>query len=153
MINWLNKRVPTHTILWTLVGAAYGAATSWLTLDCMCAIIPAMPGMFITEVITGDKVIVTDAGPADWLAYLPFTIVFYAMTGFIVGLLLDLRNKQKSKNPYVCTMCRYSLIGNTSGKCPECGTPISTATMRKIAALDSGQLHGATGDDRLDGSH
>ncbi len=25
--------------------------------------------------------------------------------------------------PFACTKCGYSLIGNTSGVCPECGTP------------------------------
>lgn len=27
--------------------------------------------------------------------------------------------------PFICRNCGYSLIGNISGVCPECGTPVS----------------------------
>jgi len=32
--------------------------------------------------------------------------------------------KMKAKRRFLCDNCSYSLIGNTSGVCPECGTPI-----------------------------
>ncbi len=31
-------------------------------------------------------------------------------------------------SPGPCRKCGYDLVGNTSGKCPECGTPIAPAT-------------------------
>ncbi|MGD8454724.1 MAG: hypothetical protein PVJ57_23155 [Phycisphaerae bacterium] len=32
------------------------------------------------------------------------------------------------KRRYACPKCGYSLTGNVSGKCPECGTPVPTPT-------------------------
>lgn len=34
---------------------------------------------------------------------------------------------------YRCRKCSYSLIGNTSGVCPECGTPTSAAPVERAA--------------------
>lgn len=32
-------------------------------------------------------------------------------------------------NPYIaCVQCGYSLVGNISGRCPECGTPFARTT-------------------------
>ena len=33
--------------------------------------------------------------------------------------------RRVSRNVIVCSSCRYSLTGNTSGVCPECGTPVA----------------------------
>ncbi len=35
-----------------------------------------------------------------------------------------------------CRTCEYDLIGNVSGVCPECGTPVSTTAMRANAESD-----------------
>ena len=43
----------------------------------------------------------------------------------LVGLFFLLGAKQPVKGH--CTNCDYNLTGNTSGICPECGTPISPA--------------------------
>lgn len=32
--------------------------------------------------------------------------------------------KMKTRRRFLCDNCSYNLIGNTSGVCPECGTPI-----------------------------
>jgi hypothetical protein len=38
------------------------------------------------------------------------------------------RKKRELKNPQVgfCKKCHYNLTGNTTGICPECGTPINS---------------------------
>lgn len=33
-----------------------------------------------------------------------------------------------------CEKCQYNLTGNTSGRCPECGTPVSAANQARIAS-------------------
>lgn len=38
----------------------------------------------------------------------------------------------------VCARCCYNLAGNTSGICPECGTPISEDVQKKLALVESG---------------
>ncbi|HKQ47230.1 MAG TPA: hypothetical protein VJZ71_04070 [Phycisphaerae bacterium] len=35
------------------------------------------------------------------------------------------RNKRESMPPGHCHSCGYNLTGNVSGRCPECGTPVS----------------------------
>jgi hypothetical protein len=37
-----------------------------------------------------------------------------------------------------CARCRYWLIGNQSGICPECGTPIPDAQRERLAVIRSG---------------
>lgn len=39
-----------------------------------------------------------------------------------------LRRRARYVPPGHCPQCRYDLTGNLSGKCPECGTPISERT-------------------------
>jgi hypothetical protein len=56
-------------------------------------------------------------GTADMLIFLiPFwllpPLMWYAK-----------RRRTTKTNPDVCIRCGYSLIGNVSGVCPECGTP------------------------------
>lgn len=36
--------------------------------------------------------------------------------------------------PHQCAKCSYDLTGNASGTCPECGTPVATATIAKPPA-------------------
>jgi hypothetical protein len=48
----------------------------------------------------------------DW-----FVCIITAGTG--IGIVIRLRHKDSTHS---CRTCSYSLIGNTSGICPECGT-------------------------------
>ncbi len=68
----------------------------------------------------------------DWL--LSRGMVFYVGIGIAMisvltcilvwELLRVARGVPILKEPFVCLVCSYSLIGNTSGVCPECGSPI-----------------------------
>jgi hypothetical protein len=37
------------------------------------------------------------------------------------------RRRARRTRTGLCVSCGYSLAGNTSGVCPECGTPVSAA--------------------------
>ena len=37
-------------------------------------------------------------------------------------------------NALICEQCGYDLIGNVSGTCPECGTPVSEHNRQRLAA-------------------
>ncbi len=53
-------------------------------------------------------------------------IVVAAPTGFLFH-----RHRQKLRGH--CQECGYNLTGNTSGICPECGTPIPDDLKQKLA--------------------
>ncbi len=63
--------------------------------------------------------------------YTPTLIILFGGTGWwiYVGLLLRrfavvrLDRECGIKGIHECTVCNYNLTGNTSGICPECGTP------------------------------
>lgn len=42
------------------------------------------------------------------------------------------RRKQEKKEP-ACQSCGYSLIGNISGTCPECGSEVARAIARRVS--------------------
>jgi len=41
----------------------------------------------------------------------------------------------KRREPGHCRSCNYSLTGNISGRCPECGTPIEPQTLEQLSTL------------------
>jgi len=45
----------------------------------------------------------------------------------LVFLAAQLRCRSRSRDARLCAKCGYSLIGNVSGVCLECGTPVSSA--------------------------
>jgi len=65
---------------------------------------------------------------SNWtLVYVPLWLVFVAL-----GLLPAYRAIVMQRTRYRlarrrCSTCSYDLTGNTSGICPECGTPVITA--------------------------
>ena len=60
---------------------------------------------------------------------------FYLGFVALVGIATWRRSKIDNSFPK-CNMCGYNLIGNISGRCPECGTPIDFATLK--SEIESG---------------
>lgn len=58
----------------------------------------------------------------------PFWMVFLPLS--ILTLIIWLRAMRRS--PEVCAMCGYSLLHNTSGRCPECGSIVTLAQKQEI---------------------
>ena len=46
--------------------------------------------------------------------------------GLMFGIFLAVRLLEPPKDPNACEECGYNLTGNVSGRCPECGTEISS---------------------------
>ncbi len=77
----------------------------------------------------------------DFAAVVGFMEGWMAPTGIVAALLvliaiLDWRGRRAALlAPFtepICSVCKYNLTGNLSGICPECGTTIDLATLRKI---------------------
>ena len=63
---------------------------------------------------------------ADWTipegATVSLLFIVSAWAGVVVGL--RVRLKRAAPRQGHCATCGYDLTGNTSGRCPECGTPV-----------------------------
>lgn len=55
-----------------------------------------------------------------WQIALLSAVIFLPFAAFPILSCLWLRRRDKVNR---CKQCRYNLTGNTSGVCPECGTP------------------------------
>ncbi len=83
----------------------------------------SLPGVIAIWIIPGRP---TKEGSAnEFLAYIVSTAVFYALGGTLVGWCVHKRSTSLHGDAPRCTKCDYSLIGNRSGVCPECGNPIA----------------------------
>lgn len=71
--------------------------------------------------------------PGNVVTYLiiPFWIPISVVTSVAFGCWVWER-LNPPPSPYSCSQCRYSLIGNVSSICPECGTPIPPELMERI---------------------
>ena len=58
--------------------------------------------------------------------YLPLWLPFLVL--LMPTLLLWRRDRRSRSRPGFCRVCDYDLTGNTSGRCPECGTPYEPAS-------------------------
>lgn len=47
--------------------------------------------------------------------------------------------RRAQENLYECAKCKYSLVGNVSGVCPECGKKLTEAQLRHIRELPDGE--------------
>lgn len=126
-VEW--KRI----LRWVAFGAAFGAGSALLSQVCMCAV-PAWPGGIIGGLIAGEPLITDHGADLKWLV--PVNMVFYTLVGGWLGDYLNQRKRQARNEPR-CTECDYLLVGNTSGRCPECGTRASRKCKTKLAALRS----------------
>src|SRR5438094_982445 len=57
----------------------------------------------------------------DVVAIAAAVTTFGFVVGFLVGLWRWNRGEQLIRNPPICMNCGYSLTGNLSGRCSECG--------------------------------
>ncbi|MCO6438475.1 MAG: hypothetical protein J5J06_15400 [Phycisphaerae bacterium] len=94
-------------------------------------------------------------GPGNTVPYSSRSV--YAPVWFVlaVGLLplllpVALEIRRRRIPPGHCRKCRYDLTGNTSGVCPECGTPIPPGFLSSKSGgsseveQDASQLGGGT---------
>jgi hypothetical protein len=80
--------------------------------------------------VNGPKAAIYYVGAPHWL------LVF--LTAVLPGYLLaTVVRRLRSRGPGMCSSCGYNLTGNTSGVCPECGTPktVGTADEPPLTAL------------------
>jgi hypothetical protein len=61
----------------------------------------------------------------EWEVTLPYWLL---LTGAAIPTTWLWRRRRRRYSPGKCRECGYNLTGNTSGRCPECGTPIEAAT-------------------------
>lgn len=57
-------------------------------------------------------------------------------TSILVGLFIVLRGQREKTPTSRCLACNYSLVGNTTGICPECGTVIPEDQRARLEAPD-----------------
>ena len=69
------------------------------------------------------------------LLLLAFPLQFLYYYGFVSLMFYWFPKKQlcSAEQPPTCLECGYNLTGNTSGICPECGTPIPKEAREKLA--------------------
>ena len=101
------------------VGAGFGIACS-LLLEGSCVLgLPAAPGVLLANYVAGGGL------PLSTLPVYGFlNTVGYAVIGFLGWCVYRWFYGPTHYAPF-CTRCGYDLTGNTSGRCPECGTALS----------------------------
>jgi hypothetical protein len=52
------------------------------------------------------------------------TVPLWLMLAILVGRMYFWATRKLPPDPRFCPSCAYNLTGNTSGICPECGTPV-----------------------------
>lgn len=132
-------------VVWCVIGSAvFGASSAALADVCVLAL-PAIPGAAIGSLLAGEEIF-TDHG-ADWKWLVPVNTALYALGGYAVGVYLVRAKREASDEPR-CTECDYLLVGNLSGRCPECGKGDSRKGKRKLAALRSAKSDQPSGGSR-----
>ena len=132
-LNTRTARAPWKTVvIWSGSCAVCGTVSALLSAKVCLFTIPALPGAALAYFLT-DEHILTDHGPVlAWLV--PCNAAAYASLGAWIG---DLRNWlredriDQAKREGRCQNCDHLLTGNTSGVCPECGTPVSAVNKAK----------------------
>ena len=74
-------------------------------------------------------------------SYVPVTLIALGYLGGLAPLgLIAWRTRDVTVELWRCTQCGYALIGLSSARCPECGTPFDPAVVQ--AALTEPATHG-----------
>lgn len=125
---------------WLYLLFTVGCPNDWLTLCWYSGVAQVIgPGFYTTH----PQFMTLEFGPNDeWMwwfwdfnkrrpwgisvpGWLPF-LLFALPTGFLFWS--DHRRRMRAG---CCEKCGYNLTGNTSGKCPECGSPANHLQFRK----------------------
>jgi len=83
-----------------------------------------------------------------------FSIPLWIPTALCGVLAWMIHRALNLQSPGHCHQCGYDLFGNTSGVCPECGTPIPKDVREKLAAEPPGgnikiDTHGSSSVDEM----
>lgn len=70
--------------------------------------------------------------PLDGHLTLPHSLFF---TLFAIPAIILWRHSRR-RGPNDCRKCGYNLTGNTSGRCPECGTPTPATNATNLTSAD-----------------
>ena len=111
-ISFLSLGSPVNRI-WLV-----GGIVDWLA-NCL-----ALPGWIVIGIVPG---LLPTKGLTDSILawFVLSNALFYALAGVMLGWYLWRRRLSSRVDGPRCRNCDYSLIGNTSGICPECGCRIS----------------------------
>jgi hypothetical protein len=61
------------------------------------------------------------------LITIPLPLLFVALAAYpMVAFIRGPLRRWRRRDPGLCRRCGYNLTANTSGRCPECGTPATT---------------------------
>jgi hypothetical protein len=118
--------------IWIVGGATFGAmaalpAVFWMFFPM------ALPGLLIAPALTGmrsTQIVSCSGTRIDILA--PANALAYGSIAGVIGLLRLVPWRRRMDGLPRCTKCHYLLRGNTSGVCPECGTPLSPSQRRQL---------------------
>jgi hypothetical protein len=72
-------------------------------------------------------------GWPEWAEIILPNWLLFVLSLLAMGLLLRCLSRDKTDQALLpCPGCAYDLTGNTSGICPECGTPIPEETLKTL---------------------
>lgn len=108
-------------------------AVSFLTAVLLFPIILAIAGFIVRDILIGilDQFSGPNGSGLNWLSegiFVGFIVtvavlIAYPSARFIYS---NMRWKFIDSDVRYCQNCEYDLTGNTSGRCPECGSPVIT---------------------------
>lgn len=82
----------------------------------------SFPGSIVIWIVPGWPT--KEGSSSEFSAYMVATAVIYASGGALVAWYFRKRSTSSHSGAPRCEKCGYSLIGNRSGVCPECGRVI-----------------------------
>ncbi|MDO8630717.1 MAG: hypothetical protein Q7R41_09505, partial [Phycisphaerales bacterium] len=69
-----------------------------------------------------------------WLLVIAVALGLYPILKFA-----NLMSRRSQHRRGLCVKCAYNLTGNTTGVCPECGTPVNTKTAKEPGSPQPGE--------------
>ena len=84
----------------------------------------------LTIALIGVTAVLMNLNAAHWLTFRLWSLVQFETAAVAVAAIFW---RSRKKAPGFCHRCNYNLTGNTSGICPECGTPRPLANVEALA--------------------